>query len=62
MLSIAVCSADTLCLITQLVMLGIFAWGVCEYIRLRHQLWNIKRRFVNMELDDIIDDLREAAL
>ena len=47
-------------LITQLVVLGILAWGVCEYIRLRHQLWNIKRRIVNMELDDIIDDLLEA--
>ncbi len=57
MLSLAVCSAN---FITQLVVLGILAWGVCEYIRLRHQLWNIKRRFVNMQLDDIIDDLLEA--
>ena len=57
MLSLAVCSAN---FITQLVMLGILAWGACEYIRLRHQLSNIKRRIVNMELDEIIDDLLEA--
>ena len=47
-------------LITQLFVLGILTWGICEYIRLRRQLWNIKRRIVNMELDDIIDDLLEA--
>ena len=46
-------------LITQLVVLGILAWGVCEYIRLRHQLWNIKRR-VTMDVDEIIDGLLEA--
>ena len=57
MLSLAVCSAN---FITQLVVLGILAWGACEYIRLRHQLSNIKRRIVNMELDEIIDDLLEA--
>ena len=57
MLSLAVCSAN---FITQLVVLGIIAWGVCEYIRRRHQLWNIIRRFANMELDDLIDDLLEA--
>ena len=45
---------------TQLVVLVILAWGVCTYVRLRRQLWNIKRRIVNMELDDIIDDLLEA--
>lgn len=45
---------------TQLVVLGILAWGVCEYIRLRHQLWNIKRRIVTMDLDEIIDDLLDA--
>ena len=60
MLSLAVYFADTLCLITQLVVLVILAWGVCTYVRLRRQLWNIKRRIVNMELDDIIDDLLEA--
>ena len=47
-------------LITQLVVLGILAWGVCEYIRLRHQLWNIKRRIVTMDFDKIIDDLLDA--
>ena len=57
MLSLAVCSAN---FITQLVVLVILAWGVCTYVRLRRQLWNIKRRIVNMELDDIIDDLLEA--
>ena len=57
MLSLAVCSAN---FITQLVVLVIIAWGVCTYVRLRRQLWNIKRRIVNMELDDIIDDLLEA--
>ena len=57
MLSLAVCSAN---FITQLVVLVILAWGVCTYARLRRQLWNIKRRIVNMELDDIIDDLLEA--
>ena len=57
MLSLAVCSAN---FITQLVVLVILAWGVCTYFRLRRQLWNIKRRIVNMELDDIIDDLLEA--
>ena len=57
MLSLAVCSTN---FITQLVVLGILAWGACEYIRLRHQLSNIKRRIVNMELDDIIDDLLEG--
>ena len=57
MLSLAICSAN---FITQLVVLVILAWGVCTYVRLRRQLWNIKRRIVNMELDDIIDDLLEA--
>ena len=57
MLSLAVCSAN---FITQMVVLVILAWGVCTYVRLRRQLWNIKRRIVNMELDDIIDDLLEA--
>ena len=57
MLSLAVCSAN---FITQLVVLVILAWGVCTYVRLRRQLWNIKRRIVNMELDDIIDDILEA--
>ena len=57
MLSSAVCSAN---FITQLVVLGILAWGICEYIRLRHQLWNIKRRIVTMDLDEIIDDLLDA--
>ena len=57
MLSLAVCSAN---FITQLGVLVILAWGVCTYVRLRRQLWNIKRRIVNMELDDIIDDLLEA--
>ena len=57
MLSLAVCSAN---FITQLVVLVILAWGVCTYVRLRRQLWNIKRRIMNMELDDIIDDLLEA--
>ena len=47
-------------LITQLFVLGILTWGICTYVRLRRQLWNIKRRIVNMELDDIIDDLLEA--
>ena len=57
MLSLAVCSAN---FITQLGVLVILAWGVCTYVRLRRQLWNIKRRIVNMELDDIIDDLLES--
>lgn len=60
MLSLAVCFANT---ITQLVVLGILTWGVYKYIRLRHQLWNIRHyvaRFVNMELDVLIDDLLEA--
>ena len=57
MLSLAVCCAN---FITQLVVLGILAWGVSEYIRLRHQLWNIKRRIVTMDLDEVIDDLLEA--
>ena len=57
MLSLAVCSAN---FITQLFVLGILTWGICTYVRLRRQLWNIKRRIVNMELDDIIDDLLEA--
>ena len=57
MLSLAVCSAN---FITQLFVLGILTWGICIYVRLRRQLWNIKRRIVNMELDDIIDDLLEA--
>ena len=47
-------------LITQLFMLGIFTWGICEYIRLRHQLWNIKRRIVTMNCHDLIDELLEA--
>ena len=47
-------------LITQLVVLAILAWGVCEYIRLRRLLWNIKRRIVTMDLDEIIDDLLDA--
>ena len=47
-------------LITQLFVLGILACGVCEYIRLRHQLWNIKRRIVTMDLDEIIDGLLET--
>ena len=47
-------------LITQLFVLGILTWGICTYVRLRRQLWNIKRRIVNMELDDIIDDLLEV--
>ena len=47
-------------LITQLVVLAILAWGVCEYIRLRHQLWIIKRRVVTMDLDSMIDGLLEA--
>ena len=54
MLSLAVCSAN---FITQLVVLGILAWGVCEYIRLRRLLWNIKRRIVTMNLDEVIDEL-----
>ena len=47
-------------LITQLVVLGILVWGVCEYIRLRHQFWNIKRRIVTMDMDEIIDDLLDT--
>ena len=47
-------------LITQLFVLGILTWGICEYIRLRHQLWNIKRRIVTMNCDDLIDELLEA--
>ena len=47
-------------LITQLFVLGILTWGICEYIRLRHQLWNIKRRIVTMNCDDLIDGLLEA--
>ena len=57
MLSLAVCSAN---FIIQLVVLGILAWGVCAYVRLQRQLWNIKRRIVTMDLDDIIDDLLDA--
>ena len=47
-------------LITQLFVLGILTWGICEYIRLRHQLWNIKRRIVTMNCDNLIDELLEA--
>ena len=47
-------------LITQLFVLGIHTWGICEYIRLRHQLWNIKRRIVTMNCDNLIDELLEA--
>ena len=59
MLSLAVYFADTLCLITQLLVLAILAWGVCTYVRLRRQLRDIQR-IVTMELDDLIDDLLEA--
>ena len=47
-------------LITQLFVLGILTWGICGYIRLGLQVRNMIRRFVNMELDDIIDDLLDA--
>jgi len=47
-------------LITQLFVLGILAWGICEYIRLGRQVRNIKRRIVTMDLDEIIDDLLDA--
>ena len=56
MLSQAVCFAS---ITIQLLVLGILAWGVFEYIRLRHQLWNIKRRIVTMNLDEVIDELLE---
>ena len=55
---------EAVLLSTQLVVLGILALGALQYIRLRHQLWNytegIRRRFVNMEMDAIIDDFLEA--
>ena len=57
MLTLAVCSAN---FITQLFVLGILTWGICEYIRLRRQLWNIKRRIATMDLDSVIDELLEA--
>jgi hypothetical protein len=57
MLSLALCFANT---ITQLVVLGILAWVVCTYVRLRRQLWDIKRRIVTMDLDEIIDNLLDA--
>ena len=63
MLSLAVCLAQSVNFITQLVVLGILAWGVCEYIRLRHALWNIRHyvsRIVTMDLDEIIDNLLDA--
>ena len=44
----------------QLLVLGILTWGVCEYIRLRHQLCHIKRRIVTMNIDEVIDELLEA--
>ena len=34
---------------TQLFVLGILTWGICEYIRLRHPLWNIDEL---LEADD----------
>ena len=46
-------------LIIQLLVLGILVWGVCEYIRLRHLLCNIKRR-MTMDIDGVIDGLLEA--
>ena len=49
-----------LLLITQLVVLGILAWGVCEYIRLGRQVRSIRHCILNMELDDIIDGLLEV--
>ena len=47
-------------LITQLFVLGILTLGICGYIRLGLQMRNMIRRFVNMELDDTIDDLLDA--
>ena len=46
-------------LIIQLLVLGILVCGVCEYIRLRHLLCNIKRR-MTMDIDGVIDGLLEA--
>lgn len=47
-------------LIIQLALLCILSWGVCEYIRLRQQWMNIKRRIVTMDIDGVIDELLEA--
>ena len=44
----------------QLLVLGILAWGVWEYIRLRHLLCHMKRRIVTMNIDEVIDELLEA--
>ena len=44
----------------QLLVLGILAWGVCEYIRLRHQLCHMKRRIVTTNIDEVINELLEA--
>ena len=46
-------------LIIQLLVLGILVCGVCEYIRLRHLLCNIKRR-MTMDIDGVINGLLEA--
>ena len=64
MLDSAVCiTIWVVVLTTQLFVLGILAWGVCNYFRLRHQLWNIRGQvthIVTMNMDEVIDGLLEA--